>query len=671
MRYLFPFLLTVLLAAPFTARAYDIVVYGGNAAGVMTAVQADRLGKSVLLLEPGEHLGGLTASGLGATDIGQKFAIGGLAREFYQRVHAYYQQPGAWREETRSAYLPRHEDAVAEPLGLQFFFEPSVAARILAGFLAETKVEVRLRARLDRSPSGLGKDGTQIRWVRLEDGTRVEGRIFIDCTYEGDLLAAAGVSHTIGRESREVYGESLAGIRYYDPERTRAIDPFVVPGNPASGTLPGVLPQAPGPEGAGDHRVQAYNFRVCLTDAPENRIPFAKPADYDPVLYELLARSLAAKPRQTIGSSLFKLTPMPNRKTDSNNQGNFSTDFVGFSYDWAGASYTGREAIFARHRSFVRGFFWFLANDPRVPAAIRRDVARWGWPKDEFTDSENFPWQLYVREARRMISDYVVTEQDCTGKREAGDTIGLASYPMDSHQVSRFIDDRGHLRLEGAFWKSIPPYAIAYRAITPRAAECTNLLVPVCLSASHAAYGSIRMEPVFMILGQSAATAAALALDSGRTVQAIDYNDLRGRLLAGGQVLSLAQARAASAAAAKNAPSHPAPPPPVAVPPSPSVATLEAAGLLDDASGWTMALSGSQPVSAAQLNPVLIDAARRISKSTTLSDIGEALTALRQARIFDKDDYWRSRLTAGLPCKAGHVALLFEKLAAHPAIATP
>lgn len=639
---------------------FDVVVYGGNAAGVMAAVQVRRMGRTVVLVEPGPKVGGLTTSGLGATDIGRPHAIGGLARRFYRMVYLHYKDPAAWKYETRDGYLPKHEDAIYEELGLQFFFEPTVAEQLLLGLLAEHQVPVGLNERLDRSPGGVRKEGSRITAIRLESGVWLEAGMFIDTTYEGDLMAAAGVSYVVGREANAEFGETLNGIRAYPPARTAHIDPWLVPGDPTSGPLPGVLPAAPGPDGAADHRVQAYNYRVPLTDVPENRIPFSKPEGYDPMRHELLARHLQGQPRQTIGRSLFKLTPMPNRKTDSNNQGMFSTDYVGRSYTWAEATYAERAELAREHKAYVQGHFWFLVSDPRVPEPIRRAVAQWGWPRDEFVEHGNFPWQVYVREARRMRGYYVITEHDCRGERVAEDSIGLAAYAMDSHQVSRFVDEEGRLRLEGPFWQTVPPYPVSLRAITPRNAEATNLLVPVCVSATHAAFGSLRMEPVFMILAQSAATAAVLALEHGVPVQDVPYPALRERLEADGQLLTTAAAQAMRKPRAA----------PVAATPQlgAALAALRERGLIGDEPDWTTNTRTGRTLDGALLAGAVLRAARIIQPRPEVTNVREALAVLVAARVIDNDAYWRERLPNGRDGRGDYAGALLQRLANAPAI---
>lgn len=495
------------------SRAFDVVVYGGTSGGVVAAIKAARLGRTVVLIEPGRHLGGLTASGLGATDIGNKAAIGGLAREFYRRVGRAYGAAEAWK------------------------FEPHVAEEVFTTWLTESGAEVVLGERLDLR-RGVRKRGPRIREIVMESGRGFRGGVFIDATYEGDLMAGAGVRYHVGREGNAVYGETLNGVQTAQATHhqfIRPVDPYNVPGDPASGLLPGIDPAGPGEEGAGDSRVQAYNYRICTTDVPENRRAWVRPADYDPRQYELLLRNFEAGDERIPWHRVM----MPNRKTDTNNNCAVSTDFIGANYGYPEGDYAVRERIERAHRSYQQGLLWTLANSPRVPAAVREEFQTWGLARDEFVDNDNWPYRLYVREARRMVADYVMTQQDCQGGRVAEDAVGLAAYTMDSHHVQRYVDAEGHVRNEGDVQVGgFPPYPVSYRAIVPKRGECTNLLVPVCLSASHIAYGSIRMEPVFMVLGESAGTAAVLALEGGVDVQAVPYAALAGRLRADGQILS-------------------------------------------------------------------------------------------------------------------------------------
>ena len=512
----------------------DVVVYGATSGGVAAAVQAARMGKSVVLAEPGSHIGGLTSGGLGATDIGNKAAIGGIAREFYRRVARHYERGDAWVQQSREEFR-KQSPRDREKQDAMWTFEPHVAEAIYREMLREAKVAIVLGERLDLE-RGVVKDGNRVVSVAMESGLVLRGTEFIDATYEGDLMARAGVSYHVGRESNETYGETVNGVYFGDKHQFKVpIDPYVVEGDPKSGLLPEIHAGDPGRPGQGDRRVQAYNFRMCMTDAPENRIPFPKPDGYNAARYELLLRYLKAGVWDALGS----ITPMANRKTDTNNNGAFSTDAIGLSYDYPDGDYATRARILRDHINYQQGLMWFLANDPRVPEHVRRDVNRWGLCKDEFTDSGGWPHQLYVREARRMISDYVMTQHDCQRRRTAEDSVGLAAYTMDSHNCQRYVDKEGHARNEGDVQVGgFPPYPIAYRAIVPREAQCANLLVPVCLSASHIAYGSIRMEPVFMVLGQSAATAACQAIDAQTPVQKIDVAKLQERLRGDGQILA-------------------------------------------------------------------------------------------------------------------------------------
>jgi hypothetical protein len=514
-------------------KVYDVVVYGGTSGGVAAAVQTARMGKSVALVEPGKHLGGLTAGGLGGTDVGRMKAIGGISREFYCRVKKYYENPKAWKYQQREKYRSRHYRPNRDAM---YSFEPHVAEQIMGDMLHEDKVKVYLQERLDLK-NGVKKHGTRIESITTESGLTLKAKRFIDCTYEGDLMAAAGVAYFVGRESNDTYGETLNGVQTRNAKYHQfrdGVDPYVKPGDPASGLLPGVHPGPPGKEGSGDKRVQAYNFRMCLTDVPENRIPFKKPDGYDPMRYELLLRNFEAGENKIP----WLVSRMPNRKTDTNNSLGFSTDNIGMNYQWPDGDYATRERIFNEHLLYQQGLMWTLANHPRVPENIRKEVSRWGVCKDEFTDNDGWPHQLYVREARRMVSDYVMTQHNCQAHRVAEDSVGLGAYGMDSHHTQRYVDEHGNVRNEGDVEVGVAgPYQIAYRSIVPKAAECTNLLVPICLSASHIAYGSIRMEPVFMVLGQSAATAACMSIDADVHVQKVDIKKLQARLSADKQVL--------------------------------------------------------------------------------------------------------------------------------------
>ena len=534
--------LALLLAAitPTPAADADIVVYGGTSAGVAAAVQAARMGKSVVVIEPGRHVGGLTSGGLGWTDSGDKRVVGGLAREFYRRVKRHYDRPEAWVHEKPEQYkfYRKGDDAM-------WTFEPHVAEAIFRAMLAEEKVPVVFSERLDRAPGkGVKLDGKRITAVVTESGKVFTGRMFLDATYEGDLMAAAGVSYAVGREPNAKYGETLDGVaRKWNTHNHRfvvRVDPFTRPGDPKSGLLPGIDPDPLPPDGEGDHRVQAYCFRLCMSNVPANRVPFPKPAGYDEKRYELLLRNFDA------GDPRFPMKPdmMPNGKTDTNNNGAVSTDHIGASYTYPEAGYAEREKIVADHESYQKGLMWTLANHPRVPQKIRVEMAKWGLAKDEFTDTGNWPHQIYVREARRLVGDYVATEKDCRRLVETPESVGIGSYNMDSHNCTRYVTPDGSVQDEGDVQESPGgPYRISYRAIVPKRGECPNLLVPVCVSSSHIAYGSIRMEPVFMVLGQSAATAAALALDGGTGVQEVGYSKLRDRLLADGQLLEAAPRR--------------------------------------------------------------------------------------------------------------------------------
>ncbi|WP_442481394.1 FAD-dependent oxidoreductase [Aeoliella sp. SH292] len=525
-----------------SARRYDVVVYGGTSGAVTAALQAKAMGKSVVLVSPDKHLGGLTSGGLGWTDSGRKEKVGGLAREFYARVAQAYDDPKAWKQQTREAYGERGFEPATElhPAPSAWLFEPHVAEKIYDDWVEQEGVPVVRGALLDRE-KGVEKKGSRIVALTTLDGTRYEGQMFIDATYEGDLMAAAGVTYAVGRESRDTYNEEWNGVqvgvlhhRHHFGYLDRPVDPYVTPGDPTSGLLPRISADPPGEYGAADHRVQAYCFRMCLTDDPDNRVPFTKPKGYDPAQYELLARIYEAGWDETFE----KFDPLPNRKTDTNNHGPFSTDNIGFNYDYPDASYERRAEIIAEHEAYQKGLLYFIATDPRVPEEVRQEMNRWGLAKDEFVDNGHWPHQLYVREARRMVGEEVMTENELLKRKPITNSVGMGSYGMDSHNVQRYVTPEGYVQNEGDIGASTRgPYSISYGSLVPKRGECDNLLVPVCVSSSHIAFGSIRMEPVFMVLGQSAATAAVMAIDEDVAVQDLPYDRLRQRLVADGQVL--------------------------------------------------------------------------------------------------------------------------------------
>jgi hypothetical protein len=556
------FILTLLFSStlPTEGRSknneYDIVIYGGTSAGVAAAIQSSRMGKSVVLVEPSSRIGGLTTGGLGATDIGNKQVIGGISREFYQNIKRYYEKPENWKwqkpEEYRQSRNKEGEDAM-------WTFEPSAALKVYESMMRPEKITLVYNQQLNRR-NGVKKQGQKIVEIEMESGEKYRGKMFIDATYEGDLMATAGVSYTYGRESNREYSETLNGIQANDYSITLretvshnsihhnfidGVDPYIVKGDPSSGLLPFITEGGPGIDGHGDKGIQAYCFRMTLTDHPENRIPFEKPENYNDLEYELLFRNYEAAegPIEEMYSYGDPLVPwinskMPNRKTDTNNQKGFSTDFIGQNWDYPEASYEEREKIIERHRTYQQGLMWTLAYHPRIPKKVRDVVSKWGTCKDEYERKDGWQQQLYIREARRMIGDYVMTQHNCEGLEVVEDPVGMAAYGMDSHQVQRYVDANGYVQNEGNVEAhGFPPYPISYRSIIPKKGECNNLLVPVCVSSTHIAFGSIRMEPVFMVLGQSAAIAASLGIDKNAMVQDVEYEILKLHLLENGQVL--------------------------------------------------------------------------------------------------------------------------------------
>ena len=551
--------LVLILFVQFAAgqsKKYEIVIYGGTSSGIAAAIQSSRMGKSVVLIEPTNRIGGLTTGGLGQTDIGNKQAIGGISREFYENIKKYYDDLANWKWQKKSEYLDGGQTRTKESENSMWTFEPSAALSVYKDMIEKENIMLVYNERLNRQ-NGVKKADERIQSIEMESGKVFSGDIFIDATYEGDLMAAAGVSYTIGRESNNQYGETLNGVQAnmknttltgsvsrnaYNHNFLPRVDPYVKKGDPKSGLLPNVI-HKPGIEGDGDHKIQAYCFRMCLTDLPENRIAFKKPDNYKEINYELLlrnyeARTGAIRDMYSYGNSLLPWinSSMPNRKTDTNNKFGFSTDYIGKNYEYPDASYEQRKEIVEDHRNYQMGLMWTLANHPRIPKEVRDEASRWGTTKDEFERPDGWQQQLYIREARRMVSDYVMTQHNCEGLHIPNDPIGMAAYGMDSHNIQRYVDANGFVQNEGNVEAhGFKPYPISYKSLVPKKEECENLIVPVCLSATHIAFGSIRMEPVFMVLGQSAATAASLALDSNSPVQDIPYRKLESALLKDGQ----------------------------------------------------------------------------------------------------------------------------------------
>ncbi len=514
-----PIFLFLSLIAPsvFAQKTYDICVYGGTSAGVIAAYTAKMQGKSVLLIEPTRRLGGLSSGGLGQTDIGNKYAITGVARDFYRRIGQHYGKFEQWT------------------------FEPHVALNLFKEYIDKAQVEVLYDYRL----SSVDKQKGVIREIVVENSVypepktnrTIRAKVYLDCTYEGDLMAKSGVSYMVGREDNARYGETWNGVQMLDKHQfPKGISPYKIPDDPKSGLLWGISTDKLLPNGTGDRSVQAYNFRICLTSDPANQIPITRPARYDSTKYELLLRQVAIEKPEHINWGVLHIADMPNHKTDINNKGGLSTDMIGANYDYPEADYDTRQQIVQDHIDYTKGFLYFVGHDPRMPAHLRKQMLEWGYPKDEYPDNDHFSPQLYVREARRMVGEYVMTQRNCEGEEVAPDAIALAAYSMDSHNAQRLmvpdpatgrmmVQNEGDVQVHG-----FGPYPISYRALTPSRTECTNLLVPVAHSASHIAYGSIRMEPVFMALGQAAATAAVLAVNTNSAVQEISVPALQARL---------------------------------------------------------------------------------------------------------------------------------------------
>ncbi|MBI4877435.1 MAG: FAD-dependent oxidoreductase [Acidobacteria bacterium] len=502
-------LLTVSACALAAPVEVDLLVYGGTAGGVTTAVAGARQGLNTVLIEPRAHLGGMATGGLSRTDVGKREVIGGLALEFYWRVGERYE-------------MRRFLNPVA------WFYEPRVGESVFSEMLREAGVKVLFHRRL-REKDGVAKAGARITEVTMENGEVYRAQVFADCTYEGDLMAQAKVSYTFGRESIQQYGETLAGVRDRTPKHQFLVD---IPARGADGKLlPEISADSVGIPGQADKRVQAYNFRIVATNNPAIRVPWPKPRGYDAKRYELLALLVEAMrkklDRPQVFHELTLIANIPNQKADFNNQGAFSTDYLGGSYGYPDGNYKQREEIWQAHIDYVQGYYYFLANDPRVPATLRQEVREWGLPKDEYEDSGHWPHQLYVREARRMVGEYVLIQKDLQTDRTKPDAIGMGSYNSDSHNVQRFVNPKGLAENEGDMQVPVQPYQIPYRMLLPKRAEAANLLVPVCFSASHVAYSSARMEPQYMIIGHAAGVAAALAIRGRRPVQDIPVAELQ------------------------------------------------------------------------------------------------------------------------------------------------
>ncbi len=525
----------------FPEKAYkaDIIVYGGTSSAVTAAVQSARMGRSVILVSPDEHLGGLSSSGLGFTDTGNKEVIGGLARQFYQLIYDHYDNPESWKWQKKSEYGNKGQGnaAIDGEKRTMWIFEPHAAEEAFEKMISGSKIKVFRDEWLDRETGVTKKNGTIVS-IRTLSGRTFRGKVFIDATYEGDLMAAAGVKYTVGREAGSVYNEKWngvqAGVFHHGHYFKDKIDPYKIPGNPSSGLLSRISSEAPGGNGTGDKKIQAYCFRLCLTQHPENKLPITKPQGYDSTQYELLARLSESRWDEFFG----KYDPIPNLKTDVNNHGPFSFDNIGMNWDYPEASYEKRKAIIKEHEMYQKGLLYFMATDLRLPEGVRKTMNKWGYAKDEFQDNGNWPYNIYVREARRMLGESVMTENDVLGKRIVPRPIGMGSYTMDSHNVQRYVTAEGFVQNEGDIGVSPDrPYQVDLGAILPQRDQCNNLIVPVCVSGSHIAFGSIRMEPVFMILGQSAATLASLSVEKRKSIYEIPYNDLKSKLLEDGQVL--------------------------------------------------------------------------------------------------------------------------------------
>lgn len=523
-----------------TEFSADVVIYGGTSAAIVAAVKVKQLGKSVIVISPDKHLGGVTSSGLGYSDVSNKDLIGGLAKDFYRRIYEYYQKPESWKWQAKHEFGNAGISSAASNDSQKFMwiFEPHVAEKVFDDWISEYGITVLKEEFLDRNKP-VTKKNSNLKSFYTISGKKITGKVFIDATYEGDLMASSGVKYTYGRESNAVYGEKhngiVKGVYQHDHNfKKLEVDPYIIKGNPKSGLLPKISSESPGKNGDGDKRIEAYCYRMCLTKVKENQIPISKPDNYNSSDYELLARVFEAGWKTPFN----KFDPIPNNKTDVNNHGPFSFDNIGMNYDYPEASYERRKEIAKEHENYQKGLLYFIATDTRVPENIRNEMNKWGYAKDEFLDNGGFPHQLYIREARRMIGSFVMTETEIMNEEVINDAIGMGSYNLDSHNAQRYVTEKGHVENEGDIGIRPPgPYKIPMGAILPKEKECANLIVPVCVSSTHIVYGSIRMEPVFMKLAESAAQIACLAIDEDTSVQKVDYPILRKLLLDAGQIL--------------------------------------------------------------------------------------------------------------------------------------
>ncbi len=668
MKHLLTFLLlgASLTAAELTTT--DVCIYGGTSGGVIAAVEAARLGQKTVLIESTQRLGGMSSGGLGMTDNGSTDTIGGLSREFYQRVYQFYLKRENWKFQKREDYLawlpkiwgvdgPRMEEIKAA-----FLFEPRAAKAVFDDMVREAGVQVVFGERLDLK-KGVVKDGQRIVKIVMESGREFSAKVFIDASYEGDLMAKSGVSYIVGREPNSKYGETLNGSFPFTPAPFPKISPYVIAGDPKSGLLPRVASKPPAPKGSGDHRVQGYNFRVCLTDVPENRVPIEKPASYNPLDYELLARYIATMknvrpgPAKHAGVGLrgkgghlgISFHLVPNRKTDSNNGSEFGSDVYGPSYEWPEGDHAKREQLFQLHKDYTLGLLWFLGHDERLPIEVRTEMQRWGLAKDEFADTGHFPHQIYVREARRMISDYVVTEHDAKGGPHAEDGVALASYPLDSHGVTLYVDETGLLHRERGFIVGgVTPFPISYRSMRPKKGECENLLVVSCLSASHAAYGSVRMEPVFMMVGHAAGAAANIAIEKGVSVQNVPYAALRGVLLKEKQILEKPKVPVASAADTKEQTAA-------------DVKKLVELRIIDSGDYWLVNTQKGRNCDGSRVRDLLLKMAAYLDAPAKNFD--EAAVTLQQRKVFSSSAYWTEHATSERKCSGENVRVVIRNFA--------
>ena len=520
-------------------RSFDVCVYGSTPSGIAASIQAARMGKRVVLLSTSSHVGGMMTAGLTATDINNYQYVGGIAKEIFERLYIYYLNPKVWKYQTRSSFFTLNGNhsfgGKNDQSKMQWVYEPNVLENILKKMLKEANVKVAFN-QIIKLKNGVSKNNNHINFVLTNNDHVYSAKVYIDASYEGDLMARTGVSYNLGRESNKQFNETLNGRRPNEgtDNELKFVSPYILTNGHLS-LLPYIEAYSSAPFGSADKKVQAYGFRLTLTDVVANSRPIAKPTNYNSLWFEFLGRMFNVHPNLKLGKIL-SITPMPNRKVDVN-----GLDFVGANYNYVEDSEQARLQLNILHKDYALGMLWFLQNDIRVPQSIRKEIKKWRLTRDEYQDSENFPQQLYIREGRRMQGEFIMREQNCDGSIPLKESIGVGTYKFDCHTVSRELSKNGDLISEGRFYEPDKPYTISYKVLLPRIQQCDNLLVSSCISATHVAYSTIRMEPVYLLLGQAAGTLAVIAINQKTAIQYVSYSSIKQQLIKDKQILEPSQ----------------------------------------------------------------------------------------------------------------------------------